>query len=83
MKPFKVMYDTGLSKDKEAVQKAFDLACTNWDLKKSVKSKGDDFEKWILNTNYENCDEVSDFLTHDCKVLTYVSNGKIIFRPNF
>ncbi len=76
------MQPTGRKRDKQSRMIAMREAAANFGLKIKVKFKGHYDEETILQTNYENCDAVREWIEENFNVAFGVSCGKIFFFSN-
>lgn len=69
----------GLTRDADKRMKAFEKAAKKFNLKIKIEHKGRYEEKVVLMTNFNNYDEVGDYL-RNMNIAFGVVDGKISFR---
>ncbi len=76
-----IMRNDGMDRTKEGRMNAMKLAAQKFNLKVSRWKKETYFEEVSLNTNYDNCDEVRDFIS-ELGVSVNIVCGKVMYKPN-
>lgn len=72
----------GVNRDPKKKMEAFQKAAKKFNLKIKIEYKGHYDEKVVLMTNYDNYDEVGDYL-RGMNIAFGTVDGKLSFHPNW